>query len=199
MQNPSIEADMSTEGYKTNRTFWNPKFHYRIPKRLPQVPRLSQINPVHISPSQILKIHLIYIFPPTPTYSKFPLTLRYPHQTPTCTCPVTHMCHTSIPNPYMHLSSHPYVPHVYPKPLHAPVQSTICATHLFQTLTCTCPVTHMCHTSIPNPYMHLSSHPYVPHVYSKRLHAPVQSPICATCLFHTILTDLITRMKSGEQ
>jgi hypothetical protein len=38
---------------------WNQKIHYRVQKRPPPVPVLSQMNPIHTLPSDFLKIILI--------------------------------------------------------------------------------------------------------------------------------------------
>ena len=57
--------------------------HYRIHKRPPSVPVLSQINRVH-SPS-----HFNIILPSTPRYFKWSPSLRFPHQNPIWISPLS--------------------------------------------------------------------------------------------------------------
>ena len=59
---------------------WNLQFYYRIYKRSPPVPVLSQSNPVHEFPSHFLQIHFNIILPSTPRQSKWSPSLGSLHQ-----------------------------------------------------------------------------------------------------------------------
>ena len=82
MQSPSWEANWFAASQQIPRISRNPKVHYRTHKRPPTVSILGQPNPVHISTSHLLEIHLNVIHPSTPGSPQWSLSLRFPHQGP---------------------------------------------------------------------------------------------------------------------
>ena len=73
------------------RILLNPNIHYRIQMCPPAVSILSQLDPVNISTSHFLKIHLNIILSSTSGSSKWSLSLRVPYPKPVYTSPLPHM------------------------------------------------------------------------------------------------------------
>jgi hypothetical protein len=89
---PSWKATSSSASQEIPRTVWKPKVHYRIHKRPPPVPILSQIDPVHASPTHFLTIHLNNILPSKTRSFKSFLSLSFLQHETVCTSPVPRKC-----------------------------------------------------------------------------------------------------------
>ena len=73
--------------------FMNPEGslpHLQLPAT---VPILSQINPVHRPTSHFLKIYFNITLSSTPGFSKWYISLRFPHQNPVYASPLPHTCY----------------------------------------------------------------------------------------------------------
>ena len=74
--------------------------HLQVPSTC-LYPKPHQSSPC--PPSHFLKIHLNIIFPSMPGPSKWPLSLRFPHQNPACTSSLPHVSTNHVPFPLLRL------------------------------------------------------------------------------------------------
>jgi len=103
-QSPSWDANNHSANQEIPHSVWNPKVHYHVHSSLPLVHILSQMHPVHTSPSYFPKIHSNIIYPSMPVSSKWSLPFQFSNQN---TVYISHLFQAC----YMPCSSHPWVDH----------------------------------------------------------------------------------------
>jgi len=81
-QGPVWDADRFSASQEIPLILWNPKFHYPVHKCPPPVPFLSQIDPVHVSTFNALKIELNINFLSKSRSSQRSLSLSFPYLDP---------------------------------------------------------------------------------------------------------------------
>jgi hypothetical protein len=101
-QSPSWEANHFSASQEIPRILKNPKVHYHIHNSPPTVSILSHGNAIHAPPPGQLVLIFNYniILPSTRGSSKWSLSLslRFPHQNPTCTSTLPHACYMPRPS-----------------------------------------------------------------------------------------------------
>jgi hypothetical protein len=93
---PSLEDARPLATQEFPKISWDHKVYYHVHKGLPLVPLLSQMNPVHITPSYSSKINGSNVLPPSCRSSWLYHSLWLSHRNPTC----IHFLHLIFPLVY---------------------------------------------------------------------------------------------------
>jgi hypothetical protein len=94
-ESASWEADSFSASQEIPNNLWNPKVHYRLDNSLPPAPILTQINKVHVFPSDFCRIRFNITVPPTARFSEWSLFHSFSNKTLyLCTSPPPHVLHT---------------------------------------------------------------------------------------------------------
>jgi len=93
-QSYSEEGHISSASQEIILIVWNQKVRHRLHKGPPLVPLLSQITPVH-SPMRFLGVDIL---PSTPRFSKWAVSLRFPHTNPSYIHRISHTFYTPTPS-----------------------------------------------------------------------------------------------------
>ena len=93
----SSEANQFSASQEIPRILRNLRVRYCIQKLPPTISILREINPVYISPSHVLKIHLNIILPATPGFPSGLFPSGFPTKTlNTCSLPIHATCPTHL-------------------------------------------------------------------------------------------------------
>jgi hypothetical protein len=95
---PFWEATSCSATQEFLRISCNLMVHYHVCKSSPGVPILSQINPVHTTPSYFSNIYFNIISSPMFMFSYLSLSFWLPHLNLICITLLSHMCYMSYPS-----------------------------------------------------------------------------------------------------
>ena len=101
-----LEKLTGSQLVKTFPAFYGTRKFITAFTRARHVPILNKINPVHVPLSHFLKTYLNIILSSTSGSSKWSPSIRFPHQNPLCSSPLSHTCYMPDPS-YSSQFDHP--------------------------------------------------------------------------------------------
>jgi hypothetical protein len=104
-QSRSWEANSHSASQEFSCFLWNLKVHCHVRDRLPLIPILSQMNPVHNFSPYFIKIYFNIILPSMPMSSELSLPVRFSDKNSLCISHIFYVCY--MPR----LCRHPWFDH----------------------------------------------------------------------------------------